>query len=200
MVRTKTLSPLLLSLVFLLPPLFAHQVDDSRERLAEIGPAADFELIAQDGKPFSLRQVRGKVVAVSFTFTSCTDVCPILISSLVSVQQRLGEQFGSEVYFVTVSMDPETDRPERLKQYAEAMGCDLRGWSLVTGRESAIQEVARDYGVFRKLRSDGRIEHTLLTSIIDRNGTTRVQYLGNRFDTDEFLGDLQQLINEEDRG
>lgn len=177
--------------------VFSHHVDDTNERLAKVGPAPDFELIAQSGERFSIKDVRGKVVAVGFTYTSCIDTCPLLTAKMVSVQNKLGSKFGTEVYFVTVSMDPEVDRPEVLKSYAQALGSDLRGWAFVTGTEDEIQQVARDYGVFRKKREDGEVDHTLLTSIIDRTGTVRVQYMGMRFDPEEFLHDLKDLMQEE---
>lgn len=190
----------LLNAVFILAiassAVFSHHVDDTNERLARVGPAADFELIAQSGDRFSMADVRGKIVAVSFTYTSCIDTCPILTALMVSVQKKLGSKFGSEVFFVTVSMDPDIDRPEVLKAYAQALGSDLRGWAFVTGTEAEIQQVARDYGVFRKKREDGEVDHTLLTSIIDRTGTVRVQYMGMRFDPEEFLHDLKDLMQE----
>ena len=177
--------------------VFSHHVDDTNERLVKIGPAPEFELIAQSGDKFSIKDVRGKVVAVGFTYTSCIDTCPLLTAKMVSVQKKLGSKFGSEVFFITVSMDPEVDRPEVLKAYAQALGSDLRGWAFVTGTEAEIQQVARDYGVFRKKREDGEVDHTLLTSIIDRTGTVRVQYMGMRFDPEEFLHDLKDLMQEE---
>ena len=193
----------LLNAVFILAMMigsssvFSHHVDDTNERLANVGPAPDFELIAQSGNKFSIKDVRGKIVAVSFTYTSCIDTCPLLTAKMVSVQKKLGSKFGSEVFFVTVSMDPEVDRPEVLKAYAKALGSDLRGWAFVTGTEDEIQQVARDYGIFRKKREDGEVDHTLLTSIIDRTGTVRVQYMGMRFDPEEFLHDLTDLMQEE---
>jgi protein SCO1 len=177
--------------------VFSHHVDDTNERLANVGPAPDFELIAQSGDKFSIKDVKGKVVAVSFTYTSCIDTCPLLTAKMVSVQNKLGSKFGSEVFFITVSMDPAVDRPEVLESYAQALGSDLRGWAFVTGTEAEIQQVARDYGVFRKKREDGEVDHTLLTSIIDRSGTVRVQYIGMRFDPEEFLHDLKDLMQEE---
>ena len=178
----------------------AHHVDDGYQRLANVGPAPNIELTAQDGNRFSLDDTRGKVVAVGFTYTKCADTCPMLTSLMVSAQQRLGDRFATDVYFVTVSMDPEADRPDVLQRYARSMGCDLRGWSFLTGTETEVQKVARDYGIFRRKRDDGEIDHSLLTSIIDGSGTIRVQYIGSRFDTDEFLHDLESLIDEDLRG
>ena len=178
--------------------VLGHHVDNTNERLAKVGPTPDFELTAQDGRKFSISEVKGKVVAVSFTYTSCIDTCPLLTAKMVTIQKKLGSEFGSEVFFVTVSMDPAVDRPEILERYAMALGCDLGGWVFLTGTEAEIKKVARDYGVYRKKLADGDVDHTLLTSIVDRSGTVRVQYMGMRFDADEFLHDLKELVHEED--
>jgi protein SCO1/2 len=174
-----------------------HHVDDSNERLVKMGPAADFDLTAQNGTQFSIKDVTGKVVAVSFTYTGCIDTCPLLTAKMVTIQKKLGREFGTDIFFVTVSMDPEVDRPEILERYARALGCDLGGWVFLTGTEVEIEQVARDYGVFRKKLADGNVDHTLMTTIIDRSGIVRVQYIGMRFDVDEFLHDLKELVHEE---
>ena len=75
-------------------------------------------------------------------------------------------------------------------------GADVPGWSFLTGKASVIQDLTRRYGVFTSKTADGDIEHSFLTSIIDRNGTLRVQYIGVRFDPDEFRRDLLSLLRE----
>ena len=175
----------------------SHHVAGLAERLPNTGPATEFRLIAQNGEPFSLRQTRGKVVAVSFTYTGCADTCPLLTSRMVAVQNALGRDFATEVFFVTVTMDPESDRPQVLKNYADTLGCNLKGWVFLTGSEAEIASVARNYGIYRNKRADGEVNHTLLTTIIDRAGNNRVQYIGSRFDPDEFLHDLRALIGED---
>ena len=82
-----------------------------------------------------------------------------------------------------------------LKGYAEAFGADQGGWHFLTGEPANIREVAQRYGVAASAR-DGNVDHTLLTSLIDRRGRLRVQYLGYRFDPDEFRRDLVGLVNE----
>jgi protein SCO1/2 len=79
-----------------------------------------------------------------------------------------------------------------LKEYAEAFG----GWSFLTGPSDVIQDVTRRYGVFALKSANGDVDHTFLTSIIDRRGMLRVQYLGVRFDPDEFRRDLLSLLQE----
>ena len=66
----------------------------------------------------SLRDFRGKVVAVTFIFASCTDSCPLLTDNMARVQDKLGSAFGPKVAFVSITVDPERDTPEVLRQYA----------------------------------------------------------------------------------
>ena len=164
--------------------------------LAEIGPAPDFELLTHDNERLSLYDLRGKVVAISFIYTGCPDVCPLLTVKMVGVQKALGSDFGSNVHFVAVTMDPQVDRPEVLTGYAKALGCDMTGWSFLTGTDAEVRRMAKGYGVVYEKQSTGFIDHSLLTSIVDRNGTLRVQYMGYQFDPKEFLADLRSLLNE----
>lgn len=178
-------------------PVSAHGADAPAERLTKIGVAPDFTLIAQDETMFSMVGLRGKVVALNFVFTRCTDVCPIATAKMVGLQRTLGEQFGRDVFFVSVTVDPEHDTPEVLERYARALGCDPSGWAFLTGSPAAIRDAARSYGVFHDRRSGGQVDHNLLTSLIDREGWLRVQYMGERFDPGELLHDLRDLIAEE---
>jgi len=176
----------------------AHEAkhEQHEARLPTIGAAPDFALTSQDGAEVTLRDFRGKVVAVSFIYTSCPDVCPMLSDKLARVQDALGSDFGSKIAFVSITTDPERDTPEVLKEYAEALDADLAGWSFLTGQPAAVLEVARRYGVAVAPAADGQVDHTLLTTLVDRQGDMRVQYLGYRFDPEEFRRDLQSLADE----
>jgi protein SCO1/2 len=181
-----------------LAPAQAHDAAKIRQqRLPNIAPAPGFALTSQDGTPVALTDLRGKVVAVTFIYTSCTDVCPVLTALMAHVQDKLGPDFGKRIAFVSITVDPERDTPEVLKRYAETFGADHNGWTFLTGDPAAIQEVIRRYGAFAAKNAVGQVDHTFLTSIVDRNGTLRVQYLGVRFDPDEFRRDLLRLVKEQ---
>src|SRR5215813_1170913 len=172
------------ALCFGLPTAHPHQPKDDA-RLSKIGPAPDIALTDQNGQPFSLAAQHGKVGVVTFIYASCTDTCPVLTAKMVGMQNKLGKDFGSRVYFVSVSVDPERDTPQVLHKYGEAQGADFSGWSFLTGTPAQVQDVTRRYGVFVKKQEKGDVDHTFLTSIIDQSGTLRVQYLGMRFDPNE---------------
>jgi protein SCO1/2 len=186
---------LVLVLAMLGWPSLAHE-SGQEQRLPTIGAAPDFALTSQDGTEVKLESLRGKVVAVTFIYTWCPDVCPMLTDKMARVQDELGSDFGSSVAFVSITADPERDTPEVLKGYAEAFEANLAGWSFLTGEPAAVLDVAHRYGVAVVKAADGQVDHTLLTTLIDRHGTMRVQYLGYRFDEEEFQRDLQSLVNE----
>ncbi len=176
-------------------PGLAHK-PKAEARLSKIGPAPEFALTDQDGKTISLKDRRGEVVAVTFIYASCVDTCPLLTAKLVSIQRKLEPKAASKVFFTAITVDPERDTPEVLKRYAQAHGADAAHWAFLTGTAEEISDVTRRYGIYRKKQPNGDLDHTFLTSLIDRSGTLRVQYLGWRFDPNEFLGDLRSLLRE----
>lgn len=161
-----------------------------------MGPAPDFTLTSQEGRRLALRELRGKVVALTFIYTGCADTCPLLTAKLAGLQSRLGADFGSRVAFVSITVDPERDTPAVLKRYAGEHGAKGDGWTFLTGTPAEIQEVAKRYGIYYSKTPRGNVDHTFLTSLVDQTGVLRVQYLGVRFAPDEMLGDLRSLLRE----
>ena len=170
---------------------------DSLSLLPRIGPAPSFMLTTQDNAQLKLTDLRGKVVAVTFIFTTCKDTCPVLTAKLVGVQRKLAADVSPNVAFVAISLTPKHDTPDVLKAYADAHNADLSRWSFLTGDAKQIQALAKQYGVFVKAKkSADDVDHGFLTSIIDRAGIIRVQYMGVRFEPSELLADLQALVKE----
>jgi protein SCO1 len=164
--------------------------------LPRIGPAPEVSLTTQDGQRLSLKELRGKVVVLTFIYASCADTCPLLTAKLAGLQAALGADFGPKVFFLSITVDPERDTPAVLQRYAQAHGANLAGWAFLTGAPAEIRQVARRYGVYYRKTPRGDVDHTFLTSLVDQSGTLRVQYLGVRFDPDELLRDLQSLLQE----
>jgi protein SCO1/2 len=165
-------------------------------RLPVIGPAPAFALTDQAGRPLALADLRGKVFAVTFIYTACTDSCPIITAKMAQIQRRLGADFGPRVRFVSVTVDPLNDTPDVLRSYAGKFGADVPGWSFLTGTPQQIDAVVRGYGAFARRNDNAKVDHLFLTSLIDARGRLRVQYLGYRFDAREVLADLQALLGE----
>src|ERR1700730_11816980 len=153
---------LILTLALLARPtalVLAHDAPHD-QRLPTIGPAPNFALISQDGAPVALRDFRGKVVAVTFIYTSCPDICPMLTAKMAKVQDDLGRDFAAKIAFISITVDPERDTPDVLKGYAQAYGANLAGWTFLTGSPSAIRDVTHRYGVVVATAGDGGVDHT----------------------------------------
>jgi cytochrome oxidase Cu insertion factor (SCO1/SenC/PrrC family) len=89
--------------------------------------------------------IAGKVVAINFIFTTCTAICPVLTASFRRVQQELGEE-NRDVQLISVSVDPTTDTPERLRDFAAKFKAGP-GWTFVTGDKSEIDSILQALGV-----------------------------------------------------
>ena len=187
---------LLVLMALILRPQGAAQLVSQEPPLPTIASAPEFTLTTQDGSQVALTDLRGKVVAVTFIYTLCTNTCPVLTPMMSFVQDQLGADFGTKIAFVSITVDPERDTPQVLKEYAQAFGANLGGWFFLTGPPDVIQDVRRRYGVFALKSANGDVDHTFLTSIIDRREILRVQYLGVRFDPNEFRHDLLSLLQE----
>jgi protein SCO1/2 len=168
----------------------------AKGRLPTVGAAPEFALTSQIGERVALADLRGKVLAVTFIYATCKDTCPILTAKMAVIQRKLGADFGPRVRFASITVEPEVDTPAVLKAYAEAHSADVAGWSFLTGPSAEIQDVVKRYGAFAKRVKPGDVDHLFLTSLIDRKGMLRVQYLGYRFDPDEMLRDLRTLLRE----
>ena len=185
-------------LVALLAPAsagaWAHGAKEDA-RLPVVGPAPAFALVDQNGRQFTITDLRDKVAVVTFIYATCTDTCPLLTAKMASLQGPLAADFGSRVRFVSITVDPEVDTPAVLRGYAKAHGANLTGWSFLTGPPSAIDDVVRAYGAYAK-RAERGVDHLFLTSLLDRQGRIRVQYLGYRFQPEDMLRDLRALLQE----
>ena len=168
----------------------------AKARLPTVAAAPEFTLTSQDGARLALADQRGKVLAVTFIYATCKDTCPLLTAKMAMIQRKFGADFGPRVRFMSITVEPEVDTPVVLKAYAGKFDADLAGWSFLTGTGAEIQDVVRRYGAFAKRLAPGDVDHLFLTSLIDRRGMLRVQYLGYRFDPDEMFRDLKALLRE----
>lgn len=121
------------------------------EEEARISPAADVtvpdeELMDQDGHPVRIRELfADRVVAVNFVFTTCTTICSPMTAIFGRLQRALGPAMDQKVRLVSISLDPATDTPERLRGYADRF--DRRaGWTFLTGPSERVARVLRALG------------------------------------------------------
>lgn len=168
----------------------------SFEPAASAEPAPDFTLTDQAGEEVSLADLRGQVVLMDFIYTHCPGPCPILTSTHVRVQRTLPEPLRERVHFVSISIDPERDTPEALREYAEARGADLADWSFLTGDPEAVDPVLRAYGVGATPGEGGEIVHVVATYLIDPQGNIAERYVGLEHHADDLREDVERVVRE----
>lgn len=109
----------------------------------------DVPVVTQDGETVHFYQdlVEDKVVAMNFVFTTCTTICPPLGANFGKLQDELGEKLGRDVHLISVSVDPVTDTPERLKAWGAIFEA-RSGWTLVTGEKDEVTHLLKALQVF----------------------------------------------------
>lgn len=132
----------------------------------------EFTLQPEGGEAVSLSDFRGKVVVMYFGFASCPDVCPTSLAIIGSAMKSLSDEEVADVQGLFVSLDPERDTGEKLKQYA---GYFHKNFAGITGTPEQIQKVTKQYGTyFTKVAGSSElnylIDHTSVTFIIGKDG------------------------------
>ncbi|MDQ3845399.1 MAG: SCO family protein [Bacteroidota bacterium] len=113
----------------------------TKPKIKPIGTVQPFRFTTQDGKPFTEKDIQGKVVAVEYFFTTCKGICPRLNNNM----RKVYEAFKGEKDFLILShtCDPETDSAGRLKRYADSLGVNTEQWVFLTGRKDSLYDMAR---------------------------------------------------------
>jgi protein SCO1 len=136
-------------------------------------PAADFALRAADGSVFRLTHHRGKVIALTFGYTRCPDVCPTTLAELAQMRAHIGEA-GKQVQVVYVTVDPDRDSPERMATYTRVFDRTFVGLS---GPTEELERIWKAYGVSVTRRPSGgdsyTVHHSAVIYLIDRRGRLR---------------------------
>jgi len=154
--------------------------------------APDFELVDQDGRPFRLAEQRGSALLLDFIFTRCPGPCPMVTAAHVAVQRDLAPALAARTHFVSITLDPEYDTPDRMKAYADERGADLSSWSFLTGDPARVLDVARAYHVVPA--SGLALDHVLATYLIAPDGRIVRRYLGPGQVPADLLRDLKALL------
>ena len=157
--------------------LFAS-ADDSNPRFPNI------LLTTQDGKQVHFYDdlVKGKIVAIDFIYTTCQYACPLETARMAQVQKKLGSRVGDDIFFYSISIDPEHDTPEVLKAYMAKYQI-APGWTFLTGKKTEIDLLQRKLGVYNdpRINADGHLPHLLIG-----NDATNTWIRANALDNPSF--------------
>jgi protein SCO1/2 len=147
------------------------------------------------GQERRMGDFRGKAVIVFFGYTSCPDVCPTTLARLAEVMKEMGPD-ADRVQVILISVDPETDTPERLGPYVTAFHASFIG---LAGDLPATEVVAREFKVFfakaKGSHHAGMIDHTTGAYVFDPTGRIRL-FVKDDAAVDKIAGDLRKLLAE----
>jgi protein SCO1/2 len=187
---------------FLFTRYFAYrtvQVNFYGQVLVPAKQAFDFHLVDQDGKAFQLSKLRGRTVLFSFGFTHCPNVCPTTLSDLAKVYRALPAKDREKVQVLFVSIDPQRDKPETMKNYVPYFDDSFIG---LTGTEAEVAEAAKAYGAYYEMVHDSRtnpdaytVNHSALTYLISPDGKWKLLYNFDQLsDSKKMVQDIEQVL------
>jgi protein SCO1/2 len=153
-------------------------------------PVEDFTLTDQTGQRVALSQFAGKVVGITFIYTSCPlpDYCFRLSNNFGRLNKRFADRMGRDLVLLSITFDPVHDTPKVLEQYAATWKADPKSWHFLTGSLPAVKDICRKLGQ-NFWQDEGLLTHSLRTLVIDRHGKLAANFEGNEFTADQ-LGDF----------
>ena len=171
----------------------------SHRTISSYGTIPPFELTNQHAQPFGTAQLQGRIWIADFIFTSCPGPCPLISSRMAELQRPLEK---SDVHLVTITVDPETDTPEVLRDYAERLHARPGRWDFLTGDKDTIFKLTQQG--FKLAVADGEEEgnpvHATRAVLVDRRGEIRGYYDMTAPDgVTKLLADTSHLLREQPR-
>jgi protein SCO1 len=142
-------------------------------RLERFAPVPQFQLTAQDGTAVSNADLKGKIWIANFIFTRCAGPCPLMTSRMAEVNQAI-EGKTNDIELVSITVDPEYDTPQVLKEYAERVGASPKRWKFLTGPKEQVENVVMK-GFLQTLSREpsGMPIHSTRFVLVDRDGWIR---------------------------
>jgi len=149
-----------------------------REAIREPASLPNVSVIDDHGRPVSLGSLKGKVVLLDFIHVGCPGVCATLVSKFGEVADILKPELGSKVVLLSVTNDPEHDRPDQLLALARSSDADLDGWLFVTGKTTDVDRVIKAFGVNNERMPDGSPAHITQVFLLGTDGQKKREYRG----------------------
>ena len=169
-------------------------------RLAVIRTPPDFTLTSQDDKPFRLSSLRGKVVLVSFVFTTCNGTCPATTHRMDLAANALAKaKLLDKVHLLSITLDPARDKPAVLRDYMKLYDVDAKHWTFLTGSRKEIDKVLSDWGMWARAAANGQLDHPSRVFLLDERGRLREIYDLQFFRPRWVREDVQLLLKEAEK-
>ncbi|HEV2170007.1 MAG TPA: SCO family protein [Candidatus Binatus sp.] len=156
----------------------------------------DTKLVDQNGNTVSLASLKGKPMVVDFIYTSCPGPCLMETSKLANVALRLGNDMGSKVTIVSISVDPEHDGPTQLLNYSRQQGADEKGWYFLTGGPAEVDRALAGFKLSRQVEPDGSVGHMIAMMLIGPDGRIVREYNGEAVKAQDIVDDVKKTLSQ----
>ena len=189
-------------------PKPGQQPPPVNEQFSQVGnAAADFSLTNQDGKHISLKDFRGKALAITFIYAKCPlpDYCIRMSQNFsnLAIQLASDDELKDKIKLLSISFDPANDTPAKLREYGQGYlgpGAkpDFSIWQLAVGKDQEIRKIADFYGMRYEVdpNNKAQISHSLRTIVITPDGKVAKIYAGNEWSPAELLDELKKTLKE----
>jgi protein SCO1/2 len=161
-----------------------------RARLRAGDGVPEFALLDENGQPFTPASLRGRLTVVTFIFTRCPvpEFCPAMALRFGQLQKAIlsDAKLAPLVRLVSITLDPEFDRPDVLKAYGKAVGANPAVWQFATGTKEEIAALTKAFAVYNE-RNGVTLDHTLCTALIGADGRVVDLWRGHGWRNEELL-------------
>ena len=169
------------------------KLTSEQEPLPVIGSIPEFEFIDSEGQSVNLNTLKGKVWVADFIFTTCTMACPIMTGNMNTIHKKYKK--NDDLRLVSISVYPEYDTPEVLKEYASQYDANTDKWHFLTGKEATVKNIIKNG--FKIGDYEDIIFHSEKFALVDRNGMIRSYYNGMKTeDMDKLKKDINRLLKQ----
>lgn len=138
--------------------------------------APQIKLTNQDGKIVTNDDFKGKVVLFNFIYTNCKESCPIMTHKFMDIEKEMQAEIKKGLRLVSITMDPERDTPEVLKNHAQSINANPEYWTFLTGDKAEVDKVLKDFRFFYQKNEDGTFGHSNAIVMLDRNGVWKYNF------------------------
>jgi protein SCO1 len=160
-------------------------------------PVNDFNAVTQDNKPFEKKNLSEKIWIADFIFTNCADVCPPMTANMTKLQKMVDQEDLKNVEFVSFSVDPTVDTPEKLAEYAKNFGLKDDNWTFLTGySQEFIETYARETfkTLVKKPQEGDQVIHQTYFFLVGPDVKVKKIYDGYKeVPYDEMISDIKSL-------
>lgn len=151
----------------------------------------------RNGKKVELKELNGNVLVMVMFYTSCKIACPRLVADMRNIEKEVAQEDKGKVKFILISIDPETDTPERLRAFAKENHMDSDQWVFLRGSEEDTREFAAVLAVNYKRISPMDFSHSNIISVFNKGGELAYQQEGLGVNNKNTMDRILELVNKD---